>query len=42
MTQRRAQPGEEFADPERLFHIVVGAQVQGVDLLGLPIAGNLP
>ena len=30
--------GQQFADSERLFHIVVGAQVQGDDFLGLAVA----
>ncbi len=38
--QHRPQPGQQLADAERLFHIVVGAQVEGVDLLHLAMAGG--
>ena len=35
-----AQAGQQLADAEGLLHIVVGAQVQRVDLLGLRVAGR--
>ncbi len=38
VAQRHAQPGEEFADPERLLHVVVGAQVERSDLFDLAVA----
>jgi len=33
-----AQPGQQLADTERLFQVVVGASVERRDLLGLPLA----
>src|SRR5258708_11659735 len=39
LAQGRAQPGAQFADPERLFDIVVGARVQRLDLLGFAVPG---
>ena len=31
--QRRAQPGEQLVDPERLLDVIVGARVKRGDLL---------
>ena len=38
MAKRRAQTREQFADREWLFDIVVGAEIQGGDLLDLAVA----
>ncbi len=38
MTKRGAQPRRQFADAERLLDIVVGAEIERLDLLRLPIA----
>lgn len=34
------QPGQQFSDAEGLFNVVVGAGVEGVDLLCLPVPGR--
>ena len=38
MAQRRAQARQQFADGERLFDIIVGAEIERGDLLGLAVA----
>ena len=38
MAQRRAQPRHQFADAEGLFDIVVGAEIERLDLLRLAVA----
>ena len=40
VAQRRPDPGHQLRHAERLFHVVVGAVVQGGDLLRLPVAGR--
>ena len=39
-TQRRPKPGEQLVHAERLRDVVVGAGVEGGDLVGLRIAGR--
>ena len=36
--QRGAKPGQQLAHPERLRHVVVGANVESGDLVGLALA----
>ena len=40
VAQGRPQPGHEFAHPERLVDEVVRAEIEGGNLLGLPVAGR--
>ena len=39
-TKNRTEPGVDLFDPERLDHVVVGATVQGLDDVGVIVAGG--